>query len=47
MKIIEEKKLKPNVQTYGCLAMGCYDRKDGLQLLDTLKVCGQRNMHFS
>ena len=30
--------LYPNLHTFGCLAMGCLRRDDGLKLLDDMKV---------
>ncbi|XP_064618279.1 pentatricopeptide repeat-containing protein 1, mitochondrial-like [Liolophura sinensis] len=40
LRVIGEYKLLPNMMTFGCLAMGCRKRVDGLQLLKDIESCG-------
>lgn len=36
--VMQQRNVSVNVQTFGCLALGCEQQKDGLQLLEDMEV---------
>lgn len=36
--VMQQRNVSVNVQTFGCLALGCERQKDGLQLLKDMEV---------
>lgn len=36
--VMQQRNVRVNVQTFGCLALGCERQKDGLQLLKDMEV---------
>lgn len=35
---MQQRGVRANLQTFGCLALGCERQKDGLQLLEDMEV---------
>lgn len=40
LSVMQQRNVGVNVQTFGCLALGCEQRKDGLQLLKDMEAAG-------
>lgn len=38
LSVMKQRNVSVNVQTFGCLALGCQQQKDGLQLLEDMEV---------
>lgn len=38
LSVMQQRNVSVNVQTFGCLALGCERQKDGLQLLKDMEV---------
>lgn len=38
LSVMQQRNVRVNVQTFGCLALGCERQKDGLQLLKDMEV---------
>lgn len=38
LSVMKQRNVSVNVQTFGCLALGCERQKDGLQLLKDMEV---------
>lgn len=48
LSVMQQRNVGVNVQTFGCLALGCEQQKDGLQLLKDMEVIkNQENQHMS
>lgn len=48
LSVMQQRNVGVNVQTFGCLALGCEQQKDGLQLLKDMEVIkNQENQHIS
>uniref|UniRef100_A0A3P9KPH4 Pentatricopeptide repeat domain 1 n=1 Tax=Oryzias latipes TaxID=8090 RepID=A0A3P9KPH4_ORYLA len=46
LRVMRQRNVSVNVQTFGCLALGCDRQEDGLQLLQDIKLAGLRpNVH--
>ncbi|CAF98150.1 unnamed protein product, partial [Tetraodon nigroviridis] len=46
LSVMQQRSVRANVQTFGCLALGCERQKDGLQLLKDMEAAGLRpNVH--
>lgn len=48
LSVMQQRNVGVNVQTFGCLALGCEQQKDGLQLLKDMEVIkNQKTQHTS
>ncbi|KAM9315150.1 pentatricopeptide repeat-containing protein 1, mitochondrial [Pholidichthys leucotaenia] len=46
LNVMQQRHVKRNIQTFGCLALGCKNQQDGLQLLQDIKDAGLKpNVH--